>query len=100
MATTRKSSARKRTTKKRAPARKSSSSSRSGGSNKAVDRASASLDASAKAFRDLRDELQKGGSKFIKDADLRNLEKTVKSAGTSFRSLSKRLLKDLEDVQK
>ena len=99
MAATRK--ARKRTTK-RAPARKksSSSSSRRGGGNKAVDRASASLDASQKAFRDLRDELQRGGSKLIRDADLRDLEKTVKSAGTSFRRLSRRLLKDLEDVQK
>src|SRR3712207_3092767 len=98
MAATRK--ARKRTTK-RSPARKrTSSSSRRGGSNKAVERASASLDASSKAFTDLRKELQRGGSKLLRDADLRDLEKTVRSAGTSFRRISRRLLKDLEDVQK
>src|SRR5688500_9951803 len=98
MATTRRSSARKRTAK-RAPARRKRSSSRRRG-NTTVDRASASLDASQKALRDLRDELSKGGSTLLKDAQLRNAEKLVKDAGTSFRSLSKRLLKDLDDVAK
>jgi hypothetical protein len=98
MAAPRKGTARKRTTGRKTP--RKSSSSRRGGGNKAVDRAGASLEASAKALRDLRTELQRGGSKLLRDADLRDIEKTLKSAGTSFRRISRRLLKDLEDVQK
>ena len=99
MATTRKRSAGKRTTRRASARRKTSPSRRRGsGSNKAVDRAGASIDASQKALRDLRDELRKGGSTLLKDAQLRDAEKLVKDAGTSFRSLSKRRLKDLDNV--
>src|SRR5215208_3163304 len=98
MAATRRSSARTRTTRRGPARRRTSSARRSGGGNKAVNRASASLDASQKALRDLRDELKKGGSTLLKDAQLRDAEKLVKDAGTSFRSLSKRLLKDLDTV--
>src|SRR5918996_459869 len=98
MAATRRSSARARTTRRASARRRPSPSRRSGGGNKAINRASASLDASQKALRDLRDELRKGGSTLLKDAQLRDAEKLVKDAGTSFRSLSKRLLKDLDTV--
>src|SRR5919106_4049079 len=98
MAATRKRSASKRTARRAPARRRTSTSRRRGGGNKAIDRASASLDASQKALRDLRDELKKGGSTLLKDAQLRDAEKLVKDAGTSFRSLSKRLLKDLDNV--
>jgi hypothetical protein len=61
---------------------------------------SASLDASGKALKDLRDELSKSGSTLLKDAQLRNVEKFVKDAGSGFRAVSKQLAKDLERVQK
>src|SRR5215210_6656946 len=91
MAATRK--ARRRTTKRR------STSSR-GRSASASDRVNASLDASGVALRELRDELRKRGSTLLKDAQLRDVEKFVKDAGTGFRGVSKRLAKDLEGVQK
>src|SRR5215213_366065 len=98
MAATRRSSARARTSRRASARRRTLPSRRSGGGNKAIDRASASLDASSTALRDLRDELRKGGSTLLKDAQLRDAEKLVKDAGMSFRSLSKRLLKDLDTV--
>src|SRR5918996_4138072 len=99
MAATRKRSAGKRPTRRRASVRRKTSASRRRGSgNTAVDRASASIDASQKALRDLRDELTKSGSTLLKDAQLRDAEKLVKDAGMSFRSLSKRLQKDLDTV--
>ena len=80
MAATRRSSARARTTRRASARRRTSPSRRSGGGNKAIDRASASLDASQKALRDLRDELKKSGSTLLKDAQLRDAEKLVKDA--------------------
>ena len=65
-----------------------------------MDRANAALEAAQKAFTDLRNELQKGGSRLLKDAQLRNTEKLLKDAGKTYRTVSKRLLKDLEDLQK
>lgn len=90
-----KTTARKATAAKKTTARKASS-----GSNKAIDRFNASLEASQKAFADLRKDLQKNGSTLLKDAQLRNLEKLLKDARSGFSSTSKRLLKDLENVQK
>src|SRR5688572_33138858 len=100
MAPTRRKSARARTARRTSARRRTSPSRRSGGGNKAINRASASLDASQKALRDLRDELTKGGSTLLKDAQLRDAEKLVKDAGMSFRSLSKRLLKDRSEERR
>ena len=98
MATTRTRRVGKRAARRAPARRRSSSSRRRGGGNKAIDRASASLDASQKALRELRDELAKSGSTLLKDAQLRDAEKLVKDAGISFRSLSKRLLKEVDTV--
>ena len=70
------------------------------GAAPAADRVSASLDASGTALKELRTELQKSGSTLLKDAQLRNVEKFVKDAGSGFRAVSKQLAKDLEKVQK